>query len=172
MSVYIVKSSFRQRSPRVWHDDNNLYARTSLWYQFLNLYSYCRVVQVSKEYQQITISVRKFWLVKKLTSIPFNKIEFIERYHWDVCKGQIGLTPDGFGATEVTEVWYVRVAVKGVPLPVDLFRFIGTGARIRGGWWQLIIGGLPFDIEGNQDYESDIYAKLVAKYTGAEYRIS
>ena len=102
--------------------------------------------------------------------IPFNKIEFVERYHWDVCKGQIGLTPDGFGATRVTEVWYVRIFVKGMPLPVNLFRFTGAGARIIGGWWQMIIGGLPFDIEGMQDSKSDSYAKLVAEYTGAKYK--
>jgi hypothetical protein len=60
--------------------------------------------------------------------------------------------------------------VRDVPLPVNLFRFIGAGARIIGGWWQMIIGGLPFDIEGMQDSKSDKYAKLVAEYTGVEYK--
>jgi hypothetical protein len=170
MDPYILKSSFLQRSPRVWHDENNLYARTSRWYQFLNLFSYCRTVQISKEYQQVIIRVRKLWFMINSTDIPFNKIEFVERYHWDVCKGQIGLTPDGIGATRVTEVWYVRIFVKAMPLPVNLFRFTGAGARIIGGWWQMIIGGLPFDIEGMQDSKSDSYAKLVAEYTGAEYK--
>lgn len=172
MSPYIIKSSFLQRSPRVWHDENNLYARTSRWYQFLNLFSYCRTVQISKENQQIIIHVRKLWFMKNSTVIPFSKIEFIERNHWDVCKGQIGLTPDGIGATRVSEVWYVRIVVKGIPLPVNLFRFIGTGSRIIDGWWQIILGGLPFDIEGKQDFTSDSYARLVAEYTGAEYKVN
>ncbi len=170
MEPYILESSFLQRSPRVWYNENDLYARTSRWYQFLNLCSYCRTVQVLKEKQQVIIRVRKFWFIINSTTIPFNEIEFVERYHWDVCKGQIGLTPDGFGATRVTEVWYVRIVVKGMPLPVNLFRFTGTGSRIIGGWWQMIIGGLPFDIEGMQDSKSDSYAKLVAAYTGADYK--
>ena len=87
-----------------------------------------------------------------------------------MCKGQIGITSHGIGATRVTEVWYVRIFVKGVSLPVNIFRFTGSGARIVGGWWQMIIGGLPFDIEGMQDSKSESYAKLVAEYTGAEYK--
>jgi hypothetical protein len=170
MEPYILKSSFLQRSPRVWHDESNLYARTSRWYQFLNLFSYCRTVEVSKEKQQVIIRVRKFWFIANSTAIPFNKIEFVERYHWDVCTGEVGLTPNGFGSTSVTEVWYVRIIVKGIPLPVNLFRFLGTGSRIVGGWWQMIIGGLPFDIEGRQDFKSESYAKLVAGYTGVAYR--
>ena len=106
----------------------------------------------------------------KSTIIPFDKIEFIERYHWDVCKGQIGFTQDGIGAVRVTEVWYVRIVVKGIPLPVNLFRFIGTGSRIIDGWWQVIFGWLPFDIEGMQNSKSDEYAKLVSEYTGVEYK--
>jgi hypothetical protein len=87
MSLYIAKSSFFQRCPRVWQDDNTLYAQTSRWYQFLNLYSYCRQVCVSKKDRQIVIRVRKFWFIQKATIIPVDKIEFIERYHWDVTKG-------------------------------------------------------------------------------------
>jgi len=170
MEPYILKSSFLQRSPRVWRDENNLFARTSRWYQILNLFSYCRTVQISKDKHEIVIRVRKFWLMISLTVIPFNKIESVARNHWDVCKGQIGITSDGIGATRVTEVWYVRIFVKGIPLPVNLFRFTGAGARIVGGWWQMIIGGLPFDIEGMQDSKSESYGKLVAEYTGAEYK--
>lgn len=172
MSLYIAKSSFFQRCPRVWQDDSNLYAQTSRWYQFLNLCSYCRQVRVSKIDRQIIIRIRKFWFFSKTTTIPFDKIEFIERYHWDVAKGNAyTLKQDGWGATRVTEVWYVRVFANGYELPINLFRFIGRASRMTS-WLEVIFPGFPLaDIEGSQDSKSETYAKLVAEYTGSEYRL-
>ncbi len=131
MSVYTLKLPFFQRSPRVWDDDNNLFARTSLWYQFLNLGSYCRTVHVSKTRRQITIKIRKFWFFTKSTIIRFDNIDYIDRSHWD-SPDSFGLDTDGLCVTDVTEVWYVRIFTKDSALPINIFRFLGEGSRLTG----------------------------------------
>ena len=84
--------------------------------------------------------------------------------------GSVGFTPDGLGATDVTEVWYVRVFTKISSTPISLFRFIGAGSRMTG-WFGVILGGDSIvDFEGNQDSKSEKYAKLVAEYTGTTYK--
>jgi hypothetical protein len=169
MSIYSYKLPFLQRSPRVWYDKDNLYARTSRWYQFLNACSYARTVQISKTEQKIFIRVRKFWFFTKISEISFGDIDYVDRTHWDV--GQTyGLTSEGFGATDVTEVWYVRVFTNNSPTPISLFRFLGDGTRMTG-WFGVIFGGdSVIDFEGIQDIKSERYAKLVAEYTGSIYK--
>ena len=169
MSIYSYKLPSLQRSPRVWKDENSLYARTSRWYQLLNFCSYSRTVQISKSNRTISIRVRKFWLFTKSTEIPFDKIEFVDRSHWDVT-GSVGFTTEGLGALDVTEVWYVRVFTRITPSPISLFRFIGAGTRMTG-WFSVLLGGDSIvDFEGFQDSKSETYAKLVAEYTGATYK--
>jgi len=169
MSIYSYKLPSLQRSPRVWKDENNLYARTSRWYQFLNLCSYARTVHISKTNRRIVTHVRKFWMFTKSTEIPFDDVDFVDRDHWDVT-GSVGFTADGLGALDVTEVWYVRIFTKKSPIPISLFRFIGAGSRMTG-WFGVILGGDSIvDFEGFQDSKSENYAKLVAEYTGATYK--
>jgi len=74
------------------------------------------------------------------------------------------------GATDVTEVWYVRVFTKTSSAPISLFRFIGAGSRMTG-WFGVILGGDTIvDFEGIQDSKSEKYAKLVAEYAGSMYK--
>jgi hypothetical protein len=158
-----------QRSPLVWRDAQSLYARTSAWYQLLNLGSYCRTVHVDRASRHIIITVRKLWCLTRSTFIPFGTIDYIDRSHWDVPQS-IGLTAEGVAATDVTEVWYVRAKLKGTPHPVSLFRFIGDGARVTG-WLGVMFGGDGVvDFEGMQDQKSDAYARLVAEYAGVTYK--
>ena len=139
-----------------------------VWFQFLNVFSYCRTVHVSKEERQTTIHIRKFWFFTTAKIIPFEKIEYVDRTHWDVPES-VGLDADGLCANDVTEVWYVRIFTKDSALPVSLFRFYGEGSRLTG-WFGVIFGGdSMIDAEGYQDVKSDRYAKLVAEYTGAKY---
>ena len=169
MGIYSYKLSFLQRSPRVWKDENDLYARTSRWYQFLNLCSYARTVHISKRSRRIIIRIRKFWFFTRSTEVPFDVIDYVDRYHWDVM-GSVGFTAEGLGATDVTDVWYVRVFTKKSSTPISLFRFIGAGSRMTG-WFGVILGGDTIvDFEGIQDCKSEEYAKLVARYTGSIYQ--
>ena len=79
-------------------------------------------------------------------------------------------TAEGMGATDVTEVWYVRVFTKTSSAPISLFRFIGAGSRMTG-WFGVILGGDTIvDFEGIQDSKSEKYAKLVAEYAGSMYK--
>lgn len=169
MSIYSLKLPFLQRSPRIWKDEDNLYARTSRWYQFLNLYSYARTVHISKVNRKIFIRVRRFWFFTTSEEIPFEDIDFVDRDHWDV-PTSVGFTAEGLSATDVTEVWYVRVFTKKSPTPISLFRFIGAGSRMTG-WFGVLLGGDSIvDFEGFQDSKSENYAKLVAEYTGSGYK--
>jgi hypothetical protein len=164
MSIYSFKLPFLRRSPRVWSDENNLYAR-----QILNFCSYSRTVHISKIDRRISIRVRRFWIVTKFTEIPFDEIDFVDRYHWDVPRS-IGFTADGLSATDAADVWYVRVFGKFSAAPISLFRFIGAGSRMTG-WFGVICGGDRIvDFDGGQDAKSEMFARLVSEYTGAVYK--
>ncbi len=119
------------------------------------------------------IHVRKFWFFLTKRVIPFEKIEYVDRTHWDV-PYSVGLGVDDSGVAglcvqDVEEVWYVRIFTKGEPLPISLFRFFGEGSRLTG-WFGVIFGGDSIiDGEGYQDVKSERYAKLVAEYTGVKY---
>jgi hypothetical protein len=168
MSLYVLRLPFLQRSPRVWRDSSSLYARTSRWYQFLNLGSYCRTVQVAKTARQIIINVRRLWFLRTSTVVPFERIAYVERRHWDVVKS-VGLTAEGFSALDATEVWYVRVILRDSADPINLFRFIGDGSRLME-WFGVVFGGYSIvDLEGMQEPKSEAYAKLVAEFTGVGY---
>lgn len=169
MSLYVLRLPFLQRSPRVWRDSGNLYARTSRWYQFLNLGSYCRTVQVARTLRHVIIKVRRLWFLTRSTAVSFDRIAYIDRCHWDVVKS-IGLTTEGFSATDVTEVWYVRAVLRDSAEPINLFRFIGDGSRLTG-WFGVLFGGDSIvDLEGVQESKSGAYARLVAEFTGVEYK--
>jgi hypothetical protein len=169
MSVYVLKGPIFQRSPRVWRDSQNLYARTSRWYQLLNLGSYCRTVRVSRQSRQIIITVRRLWFMIRRVAIPFAAVEYVDRSRWDV-PNSVGFTTEGLAATDVTEVWYVRAKLKGRAQSVSLFRFVGAGARPTG-WLAVVLGGdTLLDFEGVQDSKADTYARLVAEYAGVEYK--
>jgi len=166
MSVYTLKLPFLQISPKVWVEDNRLFATTSLFYQILNTFFYSRTVVVDKSAKVIEIVIKTFWFVKSSLQIPFNDLKYIDISHREVGE-DFGVTSDGFGARDATEIFYVQVKTKSNPIPTNLFRFIGEGGRYTG-WLGVLLGDSAIDTEGLQREKAQSYAELVSKYTGIQ----
>lgn len=154
-----LKLSFLQISPKVWADKNYLYARTSLFYRFLNLFFYSRTVAADRVKKQIEIKVKTFWFLMKTKYIAFNDIKYIDMEKGRNAADEVfSLQPSGV----ITERWYVKVILKNNPYPEILFRFIGHGGAH--GYWDNLRW---FDFAGMQYEKALNYAELVSKYTGA-----
>ena len=164
MSVYTLRLPFLQISPKVWVKGNRLFATTSLIYQILNAFFYSRTVVVDKSAKIIEIVIKTFWFFKSSAQIPFNDLKYIDISHREVGE-DFGLAPNGFGARDVTEIFYVQVKTKSNPIPTNLFRFIGEGGRYTG-WLGVLLGDSAIDSEGLQREKAQAYAELVSKYTG------
>jgi len=167
MSVYTLKLSCFQISPRIWADKNCLYARTSIIYRCLNLFFYSRTVRVDRVRKQIEITVTTFWFFKSKEYIEFSDIEYV-----DISKREVGesygFTPDGLGAFDATEIYYVQVRRKSSPYPFSLFRFIGRGSRYTG-WLGVLMGDSIIDTEGWQEEKAYHYASLLSDFTGVKF---
>jgi len=151
-----LKLSFFQISPKVWADKNCLYARTSKFYRFFNLFFYSRTVVADRIKKHIEVKIKTFWFFTSKKYIPFNDIKYIDLERRE--KGMFGLTR----TQAFTETWYVQIIRKSSPLPENLFRFIGDGGGDS--HWDVIIP--QFDVVGMQYEKALDYAKLVTKYTG------
>lgn len=157
---------FLQISPKVWIKNGCLYAKTSKIYQVLNLFSYSRTVVIDKQNKYIDIIIRYLWVFFSKNRIPFSDIKYIDRKIREVAES-IGLTADGIGAHDVSEVIYVQVFRKSTCDPVNLFRFVGDGARYTGLFGVFVGGDSPIDFIGKQNEKSKSYEKLVSEFTGA-----
>jgi hypothetical protein len=122
------------------------------------------LVIVDRRRKRIEIQVKTFWVWVSREYIPFHDIKYVDIAGREV-GDSLGYTPDGFGAHDTTEIYYVQVIPKSSPYPKDLFRFIGEGGR-NTGWLGVLMGGGVVDCEGAQMEKAQAYAKLVSEYVG------
>ena len=152
-----LKLPFLQISPKIWADENHLYAKTSLFYRFLNLFFYSRTVIADRIKKHIEIKVKTFWFFTSKKYIAFKDIKYI-----DIEKPEnnlFALPKSGF----TTEILYVRVICENSPYPEYLFRFIGDSGADD--YWGHIKW---FDFVGDQYEKALTYAEQVSKYTGSQ----
>jgi len=64
--------------PKVLIRGDNLFVETDFFHQVMSLFSYCRVIHVSKRRKQIEIRVKKWWSWERLENIPFSNIAYID----------------------------------------------------------------------------------------------
>jgi len=160
MSLTSLKSSFFDTCPKIWADKDYLYARTSIFYRFLNLFSYSRTVVVDRIKKHIVIKIKTFWFITSIKYIPFDDIKYI-----DIEKREIGYMFGlfkGIGTQDIVEKLYVQVIRKNSPTPVNLFRFVGDP-----GWDHWFYKYL-IDTAGMHYEKALDYAELVSKYTGTK----
>ncbi|MBN1907473.1 MAG: zinc ribbon domain-containing protein [Deltaproteobacteria bacterium] len=151
-----IKLSFLQISPKVWSDDNHLYARTAKVYRLLCLFFYSRTVIIDRIKKHIEVKTKAYWFVTSKRYIPFNDIKYI-----DVAKIETMSLILRTGATP--ETWYVQIVRKNKPFRELLFTFNGDGGADE------TYDYLPFfDFTGMQYEKALSYAELVSKYTGAQ----
>jgi hypothetical protein len=163
MSVYTARLPFLQTSPKVWVEDNRLFARTSLMYQILNIFSYSRKVVVDKKRKVIDIIIKTFWICKSYERIPFNDLMYIDISRREVGT-EFGITPDGYDARDIIETFYVQVKTQSNPIPINLFRFTGDGGKYTG-WFGVLLGDSAIDFEGRQQEKALHYAEQVSEFT-------
>jgi hypothetical protein len=165
--IYSVKLALLQISPRVWVENNQLLARTSLIYQIFNTFFYSRTVVVDKKRKFIKIVRKTFWFYKSYDRILFDDLEYIDISHREVSENY-GMTSEGIGAIDVTDIYYVQVKKKNNALPISLFRFIGNGEKYKGGLLERLFPkwNIGIDWVGYQREKAQIYADLISKYTG------
>ena len=155
MSVKSLKLSFFQISPKVWTDENHVYARTSLFYRILNLFFYSRTVVVDRIQKRIEIEIRMCWFFTSKKDIAFNEIEYIDIEKMESTDRISLIKP-----TWDSETWYVQVKKTSAPYIENLFRFVGSGARDD--YWGTFV---TVDVEGMQYEKALRYAELVSKFT-------
>jgi hypothetical protein len=149
-----MKLSFLQISPKVWSDQNHLYAKTSKFFRFLNLFSYSRTVIVDRIKKHIEIKIKYFWFITSKKQIAFNDIKTID-IEKSGGNNRIGLIE----STYDSETYYVQVNRESSPYPENIFRFVG-------GYKSNFLGDFRFfDIDGMQYEKALSYAELISKYT-------
>lgn len=161
MSLRTVTSGFLSLSPRVWIDDDVLYARTSLLVQCLCLFAIWRRVRVDQRQAAVEIVGRRLWLWPYQRRVPFDQILRI-RYDYS------GI-PTGFswfhGRTDEIDIFKVGLETTD-RRDIHLFRFIGEGA-VETGWSGTLFGGdSAFDLRGSQEDESRRFVDLLKQATG------
>ena len=164
MSVYTLKLPFLQISPKVWVENSRLVAKTSTFYRILNAFFYSRTVIIDKEKKKIDTIIKIFWFFKSSDCIPFDDLNYVDISRYETGK-DFGLTPGGFGARDITEIFYVQIRTKSNPLPTNLFRFVGNGGRYNG-WFGVLLGDSAIDSEGRQYEKACKYAEQVSEFTG------
>lgn len=159
MTTRALQISLLQTCPKVWEDKNHLYARTSNFYRFLNLFFYSRLVVVDRIKKHIEIKIKSFWFFTSRKYIPLDDIKYI-----DIKKREIGYMLGlykGIGTQDIVDKLYVQVIRKNSSAPVNLFRFVGDPGYDNN------VGYKLYDIEGMQYEKALNYAELVSKYTEA-----
>jgi len=164
MSIHTYRLPFLQRSPRVWGTSECLYARTNLWFRFLNLFSYSRTVLAHRPSQNIFITVRWLWVLRRVEIIPFEFVRAIDRISWNV-PGQYSIVA---GFTDETEIWYVRLLLKSDKPAVNIFRFVGDDLHLTSWKGINLSSNFIVDCEGTQDNKSQTYAEILANFIGVE----
>lgn len=155
-----LKSSFLDTCPKVWADNNHLYARTSMFYRVLNLFFYSRTVVVDRIKKYIEIKIKTFWFFTSKKYIPLDDIEYIDIQKRET--GNMGGLFQGIGTQDIVDKLYVQVIRKKSPHPVNLFRFVGDPG------YDNRIGQYLIDTAGMQYEKALHYAELVAKYTASQ----
>lgn len=77
MSLFSINVKSRIR-PKVWLQNEVLYAETAILVQILSLFSYCRHVKVYRQGRFIKIETRWLWFLTTQKYIPFSRISRIE----------------------------------------------------------------------------------------------
>ena len=101
MSIYSFQFSFLQTSPKVWSDNNHLYARTSTFYRVLNLFFYSRTVVVDRIKKYIEIKIKTFWFFTSKKYISLDDIEYIDIQKREI--GNMGGLFKGIGTQDIVD---------------------------------------------------------------------
>lgn len=160
MSLVTVKSSAAATAPKVWIEDGALIARTSLLWQVLSLFSWCKTVVVDPRDETVVVTWRFLWGLTKSRTVRFRDISHIEyRY------GSLATAWDLFGNTQDrVERYTVDLALTDND-ELHLFSFAGEGSATTGAVG-VLLGDSLVDVEGDQGKQSLGYVDAIQEMTG------
>lgn len=139
--------------PYVRVSRNKLFARTAFLWRLLNLFSYCSVMEVDKDKQEVVICKTRLWVFKKIKKIPFDRIKKVN-YTFDSLFAFLTAGRSWFfNRTAQDESFTVGLELINPEDKIALFNFFGENCMF-------------FNISGDQASASKKFVDLLMEYTG------
>lgn len=161
VSLYVLRSSLFDLSPRVWTEGDQLHARSSWLLQALCLFAIRSDVHVDGRRRTITLERKTFWFLRRLQLVRFARVRHVTYRFARVvtdCSGWIG-------ATDQVESFAVGLALRDPDEELALLRFRGLGS-IGTGVSGVLMGDEIVDVEGAQGHSSALFVEGLQKLIG------
>jgi hypothetical protein len=135
---WLVGLTFQAQSfslrPKVWTQGDHLYARTPYTVQALSLFAFARQIHVDGKKRIIEIEDVRFWLFRRVQTIPFDRVAYIDPRHSDLGTSRGWAGYGCWARTDKLENFTVSLVLRRPDEEVRLFRFAEGGTAQSGGF--------------------------------------
>ena len=114
--------------PKVWTRGDHLYARTPYPVQALSLFAFARQLHVDAERKIIEVEDVRFWLFRKIRTIPFDRVAYIDPRHGDFSTSRCWSAYGCLARSDRWEKFTVDLVLRKPDEEARLFHFIEGGA--------------------------------------------
>lgn len=114
MKSYPFRAPFYALVPAIWIDDGDLYIKTSIFQQFMGLFSHCRIIRINQYRKIVEIKMKKWWQWESPIRVAFNKIDYIDLTYPELPKDEKDVP---------SEIYDLLIITKDPFSRINLFRF-------------------------------------------------